>query len=43
MFFAFLAGFAAGALVVFATAVLAGMTPDEYIDIIKEERSKNGR
>lgn len=42
---AFLAGFVAGAVVVLAGAALACITgtPREAIDIIKEERSRNGR
>lgn len=42
-FFSFIAGFAVGAVVVLAAAALACMTPREVINIIKEERSRNGR
>lgn len=44
-FFSFIAGFAVGAVVVLAAAALACITgtPREAIDIIKEERSRNGR
>lgn len=43
MAMAFLAGFMVGAVVVLAAAALVCMTPREVINIIKEERSKNGR
>ena len=43
MAMAFLAGFMAGAVVVLAAAALVRMTPREVINIIKEERSRNGR
>lgn len=42
-FFSFIAGFVVGEVVVLAAAVLACMTPREVINIIKEERSRNGR
>lgn len=40
---AFLAGFMAGVVTALAAAALACMTPREVINIIKEERSRNGR
>ena len=43
MAMAFLAGFMVGAVVVLAAAALVCMTPREVINIIKEERSRNGR
>ena len=43
MFMAFLAGFAAGAAVIFASVILVAMTPEEVSRIIKEERLKHGR
>ena len=42
-FFSFMAGFMVGAAVVLAAAALVCMTPREVINIIKEERSRNGR
>ena len=42
-FFSFMAGFMVGAVVVLAAAALVCMTPREVINIIKEERSRNGR
>ena len=42
-FFSFMVGFAVGAVVVLAAAALVCMTPREVINIIKEERSRNGR
>lgn len=42
-FFSFMVGFAVGAVVVFAAALLAAMTPEEAVNIIKEERLKHGR
>ena len=43
MFFSFMVGFMVGAVVVLAAAALVCMTPREVINIIKEERSRNGR
>ena len=43
MYMAFMVGFAVGAVVVFAAALLAAMTPEEAVNIIKEERLKHGR
>lgn len=43
IFFSFMVGFAVGAVVVFAAALLAAMTPEEAVNIIKEERLKHGR